>query len=66
MPCNEFMFENTNDLKTNNAKLVISPTKAGSNDMITPDKHMSADSISSKPEIINVYQTQGKSLVELE
>ena len=66
VPYNEFMFENTNDLKTNNEKQVISPTKAGSDNMITPDKHMSADSISSKPEIINVYQTQGKSLAELE
>ena len=57
VPYNEFMIESTQAFGT---KHMISNTNTNDKHSITPDKYISADSISSKPDVIEVFQKQEK------
>ena len=53
VPYNEFMIESIQAFGT---KYMISNTNTNDKHAITPDKYISADSISSKPDVIEVFQ----------
>ena len=63
VPYNEFMHEPTQALSTKHVDTNINTNGKHS---ITPDKYISADSISSKPDVIEVYQKKVQTLSEME
>ena len=63
VPYNEFMHEPTQALST---KYMVTNTNTNGKHSITPDKYISADSISSKPDVIEVYQKKVQTLSEME